>query len=331
MKIFHDKDVKDGVLEGKTIAIIGYGAQGRAQAHNLRDSNCDVIIGVRVDGPSYRLAKDEGFVVFPIDEAVKKADIVHILLPDEVHGEVYKAQIEAYLHAGKTLCCSHGFNIVYKRIVPPVGVDVIMVAPKAPGTEVRRDYVAGFGVPALVAVAADATGAAFDTALGLAKAMHFTRAGCLLCTFEEETHEDLFGEQAVLCGGVSQLIKYAFEVLVEAEYPPEMAYFECMHELKMIVDLLYEGGFEKMNKDVSNTAEWGEYSVGPKIIDESVKDKMKMALRDVENGTFAKQWMAEHQKGEPNLRRYRELMNNSLIEKTGKKIRALFERNNDED
>ena len=227
---------------------------------------------------------------------------------------------------GKTLCCSHGFNIVFKAITPPEDVDVIMVAPKSPGSEERKAYLAGFGVPGLIAVKQNPSGKARETALAMAKAMRFTKAGCLECTFEEETYEDLFGEQTVLCGGLVELMKAGFEVLTEAGYPPEMAYFECVHEMKLIVDLIYEGGIQKMNATISNTAEWGEYEVGPKIITDKVKKAMKKALADVESGKFAKKWLREAKKGAPNLKAKREALGKHPIEVVGKQIRAMFEK-----
>ncbi len=331
MKIYHDNDASLEPLKGKTVAVIGYGSQGSAQALCMRDSGVKVIIGETesLDGkpnPSWVRAKDEGFEVYSIDEAAEKGDIIHILLPDEFHGPVYKAQIEKHMKAGKALSCSHGFNIVYKQIVPPKDVDVIMVAPKAPATEERKAFVAGFGVPGLVAVQQDATGKAFDVVMAMAKSMGFTKAGVLKCTFEEETYEDLFGEQNVLCGGTVDLIKYGFEVLTEAGYPPEMAYFEVLHELKLIVDLIFEGGITRMNAVISNTAEWGEYYNGPFIIDPSVKERMKKSLKRIEDGTFAREWMEEAKKGRPNLMKKREELSKHPIEIVGKEIRALFER-----
>jgi len=325
MKILHDSDADLGVLEGKTVAVIGYGSQGSAQAQCLRDSGVNVIIGSIKDA-SYDKAVEDGFEVMPIAEAAKRGDIIHILLPDEVHGPVYENDIKDQLEPGNALCCSHGFNIVYKQIVPPEYVDVIMVAPKSPATEERKAYLEGFGVPGLVAVKQDYTGKARDIALAMAKAMGFTRAGVLECTFEEETYEDLFGEQTVLCGGCVELMKAGFEVLTEAGYPPEMAYFECVHELKLIVDLIYQGGIQYMNAVISNTAEWGEYTVGPKIIDEGVKERMRQALKEIEDGSFAKKWIEESRNGAPNLLRMREELGNHPIEVVGRRIRSMFER-----
>ncbi|MDT8390145.1 MAG: ketol-acid reductoisomerase [Lentisphaeria bacterium] len=325
MKILHDKDADLNVLNGKTVAVIGYGSQGSAQALCMRDSGVNVIIGSIKDA-SYDKAVEDGFEVMPIAEAAAKADIVHILLPDEFHGPVYEKDIKDNLVAGNALCCSHGFNIIYKEIVPADNVDVIMVAPKSPATEERKAYLEGFGVPGLIAVKQDASGQARDIALGMAKAMGFTRAGVLECTFEQETYEDLFGEQNVLCGGCVDIIKYGFEVLVEAGYPAEMAYFECLHELKLIVDLIFEGGIQKMNAVISNTAEWGEYYNGPKIIDPSVKERMRESLKLIENGTFAKEWLAESRSGAKNLLAKREALGKHPIEIVGREIRSLFER-----
>ena len=325
MNILHDKDADLSVLNEKTVAVIGYGSQGSAQALCMRDSGVNVIIGSIKDA-SYDKAVEDGFEVMPIAEAAARGDVIHILLPDEYHGTVYENDIKDNLKPGAALSCSHGFNIVYKQIVPSDDVDVIMVAPKSPATEERKAYLDGFGVPGLIAVEQDATGNARAVALAMAKAMGFTRAGCLECTFEQETYEDLFGEQTVLCGGTVDLIKAGFEVLTEAGYPPEMAYFECLHELKLIVDLIYEGGIEQMNAVISNTAEWGEYTTGPKIIDEGVKDRMREALKAIEDGSFARQWIEESSKGAPNLLKRRKELGEHEIEKVGHQIRDLFER-----
>jgi ketol-acid reductoisomerase len=291
----------------------------------MKDSGVNVIIGSIKDA-SFDQAVADGFEVMDIASAAEKADVVHILLPDEFHGPVYESDIKQHMKAGKVLSCSHGFNIVYKQILPPEEIDVIMVAPKSPATEERKAYLAGFGVPGLVAVKQDASGQAKDIALAMAKAMGFTRAGCLECTFEQETYEDLFGEQNVLCGGCVDLMKAGFEVLVEAGYPPEMAYFECVHELKLIVDLIFEGGIQKMNAVISNTAEWGEYYNGPKIITPDVKERMKESLKLIENGEFAKIWIEESKAGAPNLLKKRQELGEHEVEKTGARIRAMFER-----
>jgi ketol-acid reductoisomerase len=331
VKIIHDNDADLAPLKDKTVAVIGYGNQGSAQALCMRDSAVNVIVGETETlddkpNPSWQRALDDGFKVMSISNAAKTADIIHILLPDEFHGPVYKKHIRKHIKAGKTLSCSHGFNIVFKGILPPEDVDVIMVAPKSPATEERKAFLAGFGVPGLIAVRQNPSGKAKEIALAMAKAMGFTRAGCLECTFEQETFEDLFGEQTVLCGGLVELMKAGFEVLVEAGYPPEMAYFECVHEVKLIVDLIYEGGIQKMNSIISNTAEWGEYEVGPKIITPKVKDAMRKALKDVESGKFARKWLKESRKGSVNLKAKREALGQHPMEVVGRQIRAMFER-----
>ena len=326
VKILHDNDADASVLVGKTVAVIGYGSQGCAQANCMRDSGVHVIIGSR-KGPSFDRAVADGFETMSFSEAAEKADVIHMLLPDEFHGPVFAEDIKQHMTPGKTLSCSHGFNIVFGEIVPPAGCDVIMVAPKSPATEERKAYLAGFGVPGLVAVKQDATGKAIQTALAMAKAMGFTRAGVLECTFEQETYEDLFGEQNVLCGGCVDLMKYGFETLVEAGYPPEMAYFECIHELKLIVDLVFEGGIQKMNKVISNTAEFGEYYNGPKIITPDVKERMKESLKRIESGEFARTFLNEIRVNKSaNLLKAREDLGNHIAEVTGAKIRSLFER-----
>lgn len=325
MKLLHNSDADISVLNGKTVAVVGYGSQGSAQAQCMRDSGVNVIIGSR-KGPSFEQAAQDGFEVMDAAAAAAKADIIHILLPDEHHSAVYEKDIKVSLVAGKTLSCSHGFNIIFKEIVPPADVDIIMVAPKSPATEVRKTFLEGFGVPGLIAVYQDASGKAKDTALGMAKAMGLTRAGVLECTFEQETYEDLFGEQNVLCGGTVDLMKYGFEVLTEAGYPAEMAYFECVHEVKLIVDLIYEGGIQKMNSVISNTAEWGEYVNGPRIITPDVKKRMEESLKDIESGKFAKEWMAEARNGAPTLLKKREDLGKHQVEIVGAQIRSLFEK-----
>ncbi len=325
MTLLHDKDADLNYLNGKTVAVIGYGAQGRAQALCMRDSGVKVIIGIR-PGKSFDKAKEDGFEVLTVKEASKRADIVHILLPDESQGTIYENEIKENITKGKVLSFSHGFNIVYKTIVAPADVDVILVAPKGPGTEVRKVFEAGFGVPGLIAVNQNVTGNAKNIGLAMCKAMGLTRAGVLECTFEEEAYEDLFGEQVVLCGGLVQLIKYGFETLVEAGYPPEMAYFECLHETKLIVDLIYEGGIQRMNEVISNTAEWGEYVTGPKIITEDTKRVMKSVLKDIEGGKFAKEWLEEAKSGSKNLLKFREELGKHPIEVVGREIRKMFER-----
>lgn len=326
MDIIHDNAADLSALNGKTVAVIGYGAQGRAQALCMRDSGVNVIIGVR-PGKSFDAATQDGFQVMTVAEAAEKADIIHILLPDESHGSVYEAEIKPHLKAGKTLCCSHGFAYVFNTIVPPADVDVIMVAPKGPGTEVRRVFEEGFGCPGLIAVHQNPSGNARDVALAMAKAEGLTRGGVLECTMAQETYEDLFGEQNVLCGGMVDLMKYGFEVLTEAGYPAEMAYFECVHEAKLIVDLIYNGGIQKMNSVISNTAEFGEYYNGPQILPADVKERMKESLKRIESGKFAKDWLEEAAKGAPNLKARREALGQHPVEIVGAKIRSLFERN----
>lgn len=324
--LLHDKDADLNVLQGKTVAVVGFGSQGRNQALSLRDSGVNVVIGIR-PGKSFDQAVSDGFNVMSVKDAAAKADIIHILLPDECHRDVYEAEIKQSMKAGKTFSCSHGFNIIFKEILPPQDVDVIMVAPKGPGTEVRKAFVQGFGCPGLISVHNDASGKAKATALAMAKAMGLTRAGVLECTFAQETYEDLFGEQNVLCGGLVDLMKYGFEVLVEAGYPPEMAYFECVHEVKLIVDLVFEGGIQKMNSVISNTAEWGEYVNGPRIITPDVKARMKESLADIESGKFAREWMNEARVNKcKTLLAKRAALGQHEVEITGKRIRDLFEK-----
>ena len=325
MKILHDSDADLSVLNGKTVAVIGYGAQGRAQALCMRDSGIHVIIGVR-PGKSWNAASEDGFEVLSVADATKQADVIHLLVPDEMHGPIFSAEIQPNLTAGKTMSCSHGFAYVFGEIVPPADVNVIMVAPKSPGTEERKRFVEGFGVPGLIAVHQDCTGNARDIALAMAKGVGLTRAGVLECTLEQETYEDLFGEQNVICGGVVDLMKYGFETLIEAGYPPEMAYFECIHEAKLIVDLIYEGGIQRMNEVISNTAEWGEYVTGPRILPADVKERMKQALADIHSGKFAREWIAEARAGMPVLKAKRAALADHPADITGKEIRRLFER-----
>ncbi len=325
MPILHDHDADLAVLNGKTIEVIGYGSQGRAQALCMRDSGLNVIIGVRA-GKSFDLAVEDGFKTVAVADAAKEADVIHLLLPDETTAEIYDNEIKANLSTGKTLSCSHGFNFVFGEIVPPADVDVILVAPKSPGTEERKRFVEGFGVPGLISVKQDYSGNARSTALAMAKAEGLTRAGVLECTMEQETYEDLFGEQNVLCGGAVDLMKYGFEVLIEAGYPAEMAYFECIHELKLIVDLVYEGGIQEMNSVISNTAEWGEYINGPRILPIEVKENMKKSLKFIEDGGFAKEWMAEARSGAKTLKAKREELGSHPAEIVGARIRKMFEK-----
>jgi len=296
VKMYYENDADLSVLQGKTIAVIGYGSQGHAQAQNLRDSGLHVIIGLR-QGKSWESAKNDGFEVFTVDEAARRADLVQILMPDETQAKIYREAIEPNLKKGAAIMFSHGFNIHFGQIVPSPDVDVLMIAPKSPGHLVRRTYVEGFGVPALIAVEQDASGKAHDIGLAYAKGIGSTRAGVIETTFREETETDLFGEQAVLCGGVSHLVKAGFETLVEAGYQPEIAYFECLHELKLIVDLMYEGGLSRMRYSISNTAEYGDYVTGPRIVNDDTKKEMKKVLEDIQRGIFARNFILEQTNG----------------------------------
>ncbi|HHT9134969.1 MAG TPA: ketol-acid reductoisomerase [Candidatus Avalokitesvara rifleensis] len=319
--IYYDSDADLKHLKDKKIAVIGYGSQGHAQTQNLRDSGLDVLIGLRPSGRSYESAMSHGFSPVSIEEATKAGDIIHILLPDEVHVSVYDSQIGPHLRKGKTLSFSHGFNIHFKQIVPPDGIDVIMVAPKGPGTLVRSEYQKGGGVPCLMAIHQDASGTAKDTALAFAKGVGGTRAGVILTTFAEETETDLFGEQTVLCGGVSALIKAGFDALVEAGYQPELAYFECVHEIKLIVDLIYEGGLAHMRNTVSNTAEYGDLTRGPRVIDNHTRKEMKKILKEIQDGQFAKEWVMENKTGGVKFNALRKNEKELLLEKVGKELR----------
>ena len=323
-KVYYDKDADLGILKDKTIAIIGYGNQGGAQAQNLRDSGLNVIIAEVEGTPNWKNAQEANFEVMAAAEAAKKADIVQILIPDELQSGVYKQSIKRYMKKGKALMFSHGFNIHFRAIKPPKDVDVIMVAPKGPGFMVRETYKDGAGVPCLVAVAQDASGKAKETALAYAKGIGGTRAGVFETTFKEEVETDLFGEQTVLCGGCTSLVKAGFETLVEAGYSPEMAYFECCHELKLIVDLIYKQGLLGMRKAISNTAEYGDLTVGPKIIDEKVKKRMKKALARIQSGAFAREWIKENKEGCKNFNALREKDKNHQIEKVGAELRGMM-------
>ena len=322
-KMYYEKDADLKVLDGKTVAVIGYGSQGHAQALNLKDSGVNVVIGLR-PGKSWEQAEKDGLEVYTVDEAVKRADVVQILLPDEVQPKVYKEQIAPNLKPGSALFFSHGFNIHFGQIVPEESVDVVLIAPKGPGHLVRRVYTEGFGVPALIAVHQDATGNAMQIGLAYAKGIGATRAGVIETTFKEETETDLFGEQAVLCGGVSELIKAGFETLTEAGYQPEVAYFECLHELKLIVDLMYEGGLSRMRYSVSDTAEFGDYVSGKRLIDEGVRERMKEVLKEIQDGTFAKRWIGENERGRQEFNRMREEERNHPIEKVGATLREMM-------
>jgi ketol-acid reductoisomerase len=319
-KVYLDGDADLSWIKDRTIAVMGYGNQGHAQAQNLRDSGCRVIVGAR-RGQSWGRAERDGFKVYEPGEAAERAEILHLLIPDEQQAALYREALSPHLREGKTLGFSHGFNIHFKQIVPPPYVDVILVAPKAPGTMLRKMYLQGSGTPGLVAVFQDASGEALKTALAMAKGVGLTRIGVLQTTFREETETDLFGEQSVLVGGVSELIKAGFETLVEAGYQPENAYFECLHELKLIVDLIYERGIEGMMAAVSNTAEYGGRTRGPRLIGEETRRVMKELLREIQNGNFAREWMEENRRGLPNLGRMREEGKEHLIEKVGRELR----------
>lgn len=323
-KVYYEKDANLEVLKGKKIAIIGYGSQGHAQAQNLRDSGLDVIVSEVEGTDNYQLAVEHGFKPVPCAQAAKEADIIQILIPDTVQGKVYKKDIEPNLKEGNALVFSHGFNIRFKEIIPPDNIDVLMVAPKGPGHLVRRMFTEGKGTPALVAVEQDYTGKAKDIALAYAKGIGCTRAGVIETTFTEETETDLFGEQVILCGGVSELIKAAFDTLVEAGYQPEIAYFECLHELKLITDLIYEGGITWMRYSVSDTAEYGDLTRGKRVISQAVRDEMKKILSEVKDGSFAKEWIAENEAGCPKFNGLREKEKKHLIEKVGKELRSMM-------
>ena len=323
-KIYTDKDADLGVFKGKTLAVLGFGSQGHAHALNLKESGAKVIIGLYPGSKSRDVAKKLGFEVYDTAEAVKKADVIMVGLPDTKQPAAYKKDIEPNLSKGKTLLFSHGFSIHYKTIVPPKDVNVIMVAPKGPGHIVRRQFTEGKGVPALIAVYQNPGKDAKKIALAWAKGVGGTRAGVIETDFKEETETDLFGEQTVLCGGCSALVQAGFETLVEAGYSPEMAYFECLHELKLIVDLMNEAGIAGMRFSISETAKWGDVSVGPKIIDAGVKKRMKAALKDIQNGKFAKGWIAEYEGGYKNYHKLLKDGEKHPIEKTGAKLRALM-------
>ena len=324
-KIYYDKDVKKEYLEGKVVAVIGYGSQGRAQALNLHDSGIDVVVGLYEGSKSIELAKKDGLQVLSVAEAAKKADVIQILIPDEVQSRVYfEDGIEKNLKEGNVLMFSHGFNIHFGQIIPPKNVDVIMVAPKSPGQMLRKMYVDGKGVPNLMAIFQDYSGNAKDIALAYSWGIGGTRAGVIETTFKEETETDLFGEQAVLCGGVTALIQAGFDTLVEAGYQPEIAYFECLHELKLIVDLIYKGGITYMRDCVSNTAEYGDLKVGKKIITEETRKEMKKTLTQIQNGEFAKDWLIENKVGRPYFRAMRNREAGFLVEKVGKELRSMM-------
>jgi len=322
--VYYEKDADKSVIQDKTIGVIGYGSQGHAHAQNLKDSGLNVIVGLYEGSGSWPKAEADGFKVALAADVARDSDIIVMLLPDTSQAEVYRTQIAPNLTHGKSLVFAHGFTIHYQTIVPPENVDVWMIAPKAPGHRMREVFVQGNGVPSLVAVHQDATGRAKETALAYAWGVGSLRAGVLETTFKEETETDLFGEQTVLCGGVTALIKAAFETMVEAGYQPESAYFEVLHELKLIVDLLYEGGMEYMRFSVSDTAEYGDYSRGPRVIDQHVKDNMRKILDEIQDGTFAREWIAENDEGRPRFNRMREENKEHPVEKVGKELRAMM-------
>lgn len=322
-KVYYDGDADFNLIKNKVVAIIGYGSQGHAHALNLRDSGVKkVVVGLYEGSKSATKAKEEGLDVLPVREAVKLADIIMILLPDEKHKSVYEMEIKPCLNKNKSLAVAHGFSLHFHQIVPPPDIDVFMVAPKGPGHRVRETFKVGHGVPCLIAIYQNSTGRARDIALAYANGIGSTRAGVMETTFKEETETDLFGEQVVLCGGLTSLIKAGYETLVEAGYQPEMAYFECLHEVKLIVDLIYEGGLAKMRDSISNTAEYGDYTRGPRIIDQSVRQRMKEILAQIQSGEFAKEWILENQSGQPKFKALRRQEALHSIEAVGKELRS---------
>jgi ketol-acid reductoisomerase len=323
-RIYYDKDADLKVLKGKQIAIIGYGSQGHAQAQNLRDSGVEVVVAELEGTANYRLAQEHGFVPVSAKEAAKQCNIIQILAPDTAQSRIYKEDIEGGLKKGKTLVFSHGFNIHYGQIIPPPVVDVIMIAPKGPGHLVRRQFVEGKGVPALVAIEQDASGEALKVALAYAKGIGSTRAGVIETTFKEETETDLFGEQVVLCGGTTELVRAGFDTLVAAGYQPEIAYFECLHELKLIVDLMYEGGISYMRYSISDTAEYGDLTRGRRIIDEETRLVMEEILEEIQDGSFAREWILENEARRPVFNALRKKGQEHLIEKVGGKLRKMM-------
>jgi len=323
-KIFYDKDCNINDIKNKTIAVVGYGIQGRGQALNLRDSGLKVIVAQRPGGPNYDMAVKDGFKPMSVEEATKLADVMIILTQDHLQADIYKNSIAPYLTKGKALAFSHGFNIHFKFIVPPKDVDVFMIAPKGPGSLVRRQYVEGKGVPCLVAIHQNATKNALKIALAYAKGVGGSRAGIIQTTFQEETETDLFGEQAVLCGGASELVKAGYETLVKAGYQPEIAYFECLHELKLIVDIIYEEGIQGMRKKVSDTAEYGDLTRGPRIVTSKTRAEMQKILKEIQTGKFAKEWMLENKSGRKNFLKLRKAGDSHPIEKVGARLRSMM-------
>jgi ketol-acid reductoisomerase len=324
MKVYYESDASFDYLKSKNIAVIGYGSQGHAHALNLKDSGMNVAVGLRKESSRWSKAENAGVKVMTVSEAAEWGDVIMILLPDQNQKEVYEKEIKPHLKEGNTLAFAHGFNILYEQVVPPENVNVIMIAPKSPGHLVRRTFEQNSGVPCLVAVEQNYTGDALEQALAWAKGLGGTKAGVIETNFKDETETDLFGEQAVLCGGSEELIKAGFETLVNAGYPPELAYFECMHELKLIVDLYYEGGISRMNYSVSDTAEYGGLTRGTKIITEQTKKEMQNILKDIQSGKFADEWIEENKKGQPKLKELREKSEQHPIEKVGAKLRSMM-------
>jgi ketol-acid reductoisomerase len=323
-KIYYDNDADLALLKNKTIAILGYGSQGHAHALNLRDSGCKVIVGQRPGSHNYDLAVRDGFEPLSVEEASQRGDLVNILLPDEVQGEIYRHHIKPHLKPGNVLMCSHGFNVHFGQVEAPPGVDIVLVAPKGPGHLVRDEFVRGGGVPCLIAVSEGASKDSLALGLAYAKGIGGTRAGVIETSFAEETETDLFGEQVVLCGGVSALVKAGFETLVEAGYQPEMAYFECLHELKLIVDLMYRGGLNFMRYSISNTAEYGDYTRGPRIVTDQTRAEMKKILEEIQSGQFAKEWLLENRANAPAFKAMRRRDRQHLIEQVGRRLRGLM-------
>ncbi len=322
--VYYENDADLSLLDGRTVGVIGYGSQGHAHALSLKDSGVDVVVGLYEGSSSWPRAEEAGLRVATVSDVAQQADMMMMLVPDHLQSRIYRESIQPHLAEGKTLMFAHGFNIHYQQIVPPPQVDVSMVAPKAPGHRMREIFTRGSGVPGLLAIHQDSSGKAKENALAYAKGVGCTRAGVLDTTFKEETETDLFGEQTILCGGVSALIKAGFETLVEAGYQPESAYFECLHELKLIVDLIYQGGLGYMRYSVSDTAEYGDYSRGPRVIDEHVKENMKLILEDIQNGSFAREWIAENDEGRPRFNRMRQEDADHSIEKVGVTLRDMM-------
>jgi ketol-acid reductoisomerase len=320
--MFYDDDADLSLLDGKTVAIIGFGSQGHAHSQNLKDSGVDVVVGLREDSSSVQAARDAGLEVLPVADAASRGDIVMILVPDELHRQVYEQDVADAIAPGNVLLFGHGFSVLYDEVQPPAGVDVALVAPKGPGHLVRRQYLEGSGVPGLIAIEQDASGNAKAIALAYAKGIGCTRGGVIETTFKDETETDLFGEQAVLCGGASELVQAGFETLVEAGYSPEMAYFECLHELKLIVDLMYEKGLAGMRYSISNTAEYGDYTRGKRVITDDTRAAMKQILTEIQSGDFAREWIAENRAGQEHFKRMRAEQADGQVEHVGKELRA---------